>query len=301
MNIKEAESQAGISRRNIRFYEQKGMLHPARNQDNDYRDYSPQDIERLKLIRALRMVDMSLEDIQKVLSGETSLEKAAKAQEKQLRDKAQEVQTAIRFCRTLSQVQAGADMDDLLRQMEQPENLSHLFSQWVEDYKQMRKAQDMAKFTLIPDEPVRTPQEFTAALRQYAQDNGLELVMLRESMNPEFTLDGVEYTAQRLYRSPRGILVPVATIIVTAMHPQQLLPPLEQPKGRVLRAVRYSWIGVVMVVLALMLALDQGWEGLTTLEGIAQVVGIPLVVGLGLFVTDKAVRKAPVPFNFKGQ
>ncbi len=301
MNIKEAESQTGISRRNIRFYEQKGMLHPARNQDNDYRDYSPQDIERLKLIRALRMVDMSLEDIQKVLSGETSLEEAAKAQEKQLRDKAQEVQTAIRFCRTLSQVQVGADMDDLLRQMERPENITHLFSQWVEDYKQMRKAQDMVKFTLIPDEPVRTPQEFTAALRQYAQDNGLKLEMLRESMNPEFTLDGVEYTAQRLYRSHRGSLVPVATIIVTAMHPQQLLPPLEQTKGRVLRAVRYSWIGVIMVVLALMLALDQGWEGLTTLEGIAQVVGIPLVVGIGLFVTDKGVRKAPVPFNFKGQ
>lgn len=301
MNIKEAESRTGISRRNIRFYEQKGMLHPARNQDNDYRDYSPQDIERLKLIRALRMVDMSLEDIQKVLSGETSLEKAAVAQEKQLRDKAQEVQTAIRFCRTLSQVQVGADMDDLLRQMERPENITHLFSQWVEDYKQMRKAQDMVKFTLIPDEPVRTPQEFTAALRQYAQDNGLKLEMLRESMNPEFTLDGVEYTAQRLYRSHRGSLVPVATIIVTAMHPQQLLPPLEQTKGRVLRAVRYSWIGVIMVVLALMLALDQGWEGLTTLEGIAQVVGIPLVVGIGLFVTDKGVRKAPVPFNFKGQ
>lgn len=298
MNIKEAESLTGISRRNIRFYEQKGMLHPARNQDNDYREYSAQDIERLKLIRALRMVDMPLEDIQKVLRGETSLEKAAVAQEKQLREKAQEVQTAIRFCRTLSQVQVGADMDDLLRQMERPENITHLFSQWVEDYKQMRQAQDMVKFTLIPDGPVRTPQEFTAALRQYAQDNGLELVMLRESMNPEFTLDGVEYTALRRYRSYRS-LVPVATIIVTAMHPQQLLPPLEQPKGRVLRAVQYSWIGVIMVVLALMLALDQGWEGLTTLEGIAQVVGIPLVVGIGMFVTDKVVRKAPVPFNFK--
>ena len=192
-------------------------------------------------------------------------------------------------------------MDDLLRQMERPENITHLFSQWVEDYKQMRKAQDMVKFTLIPDEPVRTPQEFTAALRQYAQDCGMELVMLRESMNPEFTLDGVEYTAQRLYQSLRGIVVPVATIHVTAKHPQQLLPHLEQPKGRVLRAVRYSWIGVIMVGLALILALDQGWEGLTTLEGIAQVVGIPLVVGVGLLASIKAGQKAPVPFNFKGK
>ena len=87
MNIKEAEYQTGISRRNIRFYEQKGMLHPARNQDNDYRDYSPQDIERLKLIRALRMVDMSLENIRDVLQGTATLEQAVAAQEAQLQRK----------------------------------------------------------------------------------------------------------------------------------------------------------------------------------------------------------------------
>ena len=74
MNIKEAEKLTGISRRNIRFYEQKGMLHPARNQDNDYRDYSPQDIQRLKLIRALRMVDMPLEEIREVVEGKASID-----------------------------------------------------------------------------------------------------------------------------------------------------------------------------------------------------------------------------------
>ena len=104
MNIKEAEKLTGISKRNIRFYEQKGMLHPARNQDNDYRDYSSQDIERLKLIRALRMVDMPLEEIQKVLDGKTSLEDAATAQERQLRERVQEVQTAIRFCKSLQEI-----------------------------------------------------------------------------------------------------------------------------------------------------------------------------------------------------
>ena len=84
MNIKEAEKLTGISRRNIRFYEQKGMLHPARNQDNDYRDYSPQDIQRLKLIRALRMVDMPLEEIREVVEGKATLEQAVVAQAQQL-------------------------------------------------------------------------------------------------------------------------------------------------------------------------------------------------------------------------
>ena len=107
MNIKEAEKLTGISKRNIRFYEQKGMLHPARNQDNDYRDYSPQDIQRLKLIRALRMVDMPLEEIQKVLDGKTSLEDAATAQERELGERVQEVQAAIRFCKSLHGLSGG--------------------------------------------------------------------------------------------------------------------------------------------------------------------------------------------------
>ena len=54
MNIKEAEKATGVSVRNIRFYEQKGLLAPARNQENDYRDYSDADIQRLQLIRAVR-------------------------------------------------------------------------------------------------------------------------------------------------------------------------------------------------------------------------------------------------------
>lgn len=299
MNIKEAEKLTGISRRNIRFYEQKGMLHPARNQDNDYRDYSSQDIERLKLIRALRMVDMPLEEIQKVLEGKTTLEDAAAAQEKQLRDKVQEVQTAIRFCRTLSQVQAGADVDHILRQMEQPENLAHLFAQWVDDYKQMRRAQDMMKFTLLPDEPVRTPQEFTAALRQYAQDNGMELVMIREDMNPEFTLDGVEYTARRRYQAPRGMPLPMAVIHVTAKHPQQLLPTLPQPERRVLRAARYGWIFGIMVFLAALIVLGEGPGVFTSLEGVAAVVGLPLLAGVGLFAEVQGWRRVEYPFNFK--
>lgn len=47
MNIKQAEALSGVSKRNIRFYEQEGMIHPARNQENDYREYSNSDIKTL--------------------------------------------------------------------------------------------------------------------------------------------------------------------------------------------------------------------------------------------------------------
>ena len=56
MNGKEAEKITGISRRNLRFYEDQGLIEPERNPENDYREYSEKDIERLKIIRSLRLL-----------------------------------------------------------------------------------------------------------------------------------------------------------------------------------------------------------------------------------------------------
>ena len=53
MNIKQASDASGVSSRNIRYYEQEGLLCPARNPENDYRIYTDRDVHTLKLIRAL--------------------------------------------------------------------------------------------------------------------------------------------------------------------------------------------------------------------------------------------------------
>ena len=69
MNIKQAAEQSGVSARNIRYYEQAGLLTPARNPENEYRIYSQADVRALKLIRMLRTLDMPVEEIGTVLNG----------------------------------------------------------------------------------------------------------------------------------------------------------------------------------------------------------------------------------------
>ena len=49
MKIREVEEQTGLTRANIRFYESKGLLKPQR-QENNYRDYTQQDLEQLRNI-----------------------------------------------------------------------------------------------------------------------------------------------------------------------------------------------------------------------------------------------------------
>lgn len=282
MNIKEAEYQTGISRRNIRFYEQKGMLHPARNQDNDYRDYSPQDIERLKLIRALRMVDMSLEDIRDVLQGTATLEQAVAAQEAQLQRKIQDAQTAIRFCRSLGKLGEGAEVDAILREMDQKENRKHLFTQWKQDYKKMCKFLQQATFTFIPDGAVTNPREFTQALLEFARENEVDITITKEGMYPEFTLEGIEYTAERLYTSMGR--APIATLRCTAKYPELLEPDLPAGRKRAMKLLHFAWIPLAVVLASVwVVACNGGLSFLTTLDGVVLAIVFPLMVGVMLY------------------
>lgn len=67
MNIKEAADRLGISARAIRFYEEKGLIQPAKQTNNGYRTYTENDIWRLQTIAALREIGMSLQDITQAL------------------------------------------------------------------------------------------------------------------------------------------------------------------------------------------------------------------------------------------
>ncbi len=62
MKIGEASRQSGLSKKNIRFYESKGLLRVQRT-DNDYRDYTAQDVRDLQQIRLLRSAGVCLSDI----------------------------------------------------------------------------------------------------------------------------------------------------------------------------------------------------------------------------------------------
>lgn len=56
----------GVSHRTLRFYQQKGLLSPKRR--GNTRLYLPRDFAHMKIIVAAREIDMSLEDIDRILS-----------------------------------------------------------------------------------------------------------------------------------------------------------------------------------------------------------------------------------------
>lgn len=69
MKINEVEALAGITKKNIRFYEEQGLLSPRRNPENGYRDYGSEEVQVLRRIKLLRKLDVPIDEIRLMLQG----------------------------------------------------------------------------------------------------------------------------------------------------------------------------------------------------------------------------------------
>ena len=237
MNIKQASEQSGVSAPNIRFYEKEGLLTPARRQGNGYRDYTAGDIRTLKLIRMLRMLDVPLPTIKAVLRGEQPLQQALQAQQTVLEQQVAQLAAAMQFCADLARQAPQAetlDVDACLTRMEHPATQQGFFSGWLQDYRTLAQVQHQRHFSFIPEGSINTPQEFTAALRAYAEEKGMLFTMTKEGMYPEFSLDDIPYKA---YRNPGKYR---DEICCDAVHPEQLDTGLPLRREKLLRFLRLA-------------------------------------------------------------
>ena len=251
MNIKQTADASGVSARNIRYYEQAGLLTPARNPENDYRIYTDADVRTLKLIRVLRTLDMPVEDIRAVLSGTLPLTEAAERQRRQLEAEQQKLAAAAAFCTELAagdRTAAELDVDDCLARMNSPAPAGGWFTGWVQDYRKMAAAEHKRQFTFTPDTAIATPQEFTAELLAWAAGCGEEIVITHEGMTPRFMLDGIEYRAVRYSSHVRDI--PILRVRCEVCDPAAVQADVEPRRLRRQKLVHEVLPAAVLIVAA---------------------------------------------------
>ncbi len=68
MNISQAAQVCGLSTKAIRYYEDLGLVIPARDVNNSYRVYSAQDVERLSFLRRAKAVGFELDVCRELLA-----------------------------------------------------------------------------------------------------------------------------------------------------------------------------------------------------------------------------------------
>ena len=259
-SVKEVSLITGITEQNIRYYERKGLLAPERNKKNSYREYSDEDVDRLKMILLFRKLDMPLADIKRLLEGSVTLDEAMTAQISRLESEKEKLDAALEFCGTIQESQlAELDVDSCLERIREKEREGSVFAKIAEDYTAVVKSEMEREFSFMPDAPCRDPREFTEELLKFADQENLNIVITKEGMSPRFMMDGIEYWAYRT-SGRYGI-----TVHCEMVHPEDYIPEgMSEKKYRRYRALSYIGIPVLIFFTAnlwLFRELLKSWEG----------------------------------------
>ncbi|SDZ89741.1 DNA-binding transcriptional regulator, MerR family [Pseudobutyrivibrio sp. ACV-2] len=111
MKINQVEELVGITKKNIRFYEEQGLICPERNRDNGYREYSLKDVELLNKIKLLRRLEVPIEEIKRLEIGEISVTDCLDRHISHFTHRQQELDVMKEMCREM--IEADVHFDNL--------------------------------------------------------------------------------------------------------------------------------------------------------------------------------------------
>lgn len=101
MTIKDVENKVGITKANIRYYEEEGLISPKRNVANNYREYSEEDIEQLERIKVLRVLGVPISDIRALKDGKATLDHVMENRLRLLHEEEKDLEAVRRVCENL--------------------------------------------------------------------------------------------------------------------------------------------------------------------------------------------------------
>ena len=124
MKIHEVEQAVGITVKNIRFYEEQGLLSPRRSR-NGYREYGEEEVETLRRIKLLRKIGLPIEEIRQMQSGTHTVADGMRRHLITLERERGSLEQSMALCRRLKDreerleaLDAGARLEEMER-MEQ--------------------------------------------------------------------------------------------------------------------------------------------------------------------------------------
>ena len=122
MKINEVEAQVGITKKNIRFYEEQGLLSPRRDSGNGYRDYGEAEVSVLRQIKLMRKLGVPLEEIRRMQAGGTVADGMRRHLVTLERDR-KSLEQSIRLCQSLKDREERLDALDAAELLEEMERL----------------------------------------------------------------------------------------------------------------------------------------------------------------------------------
>ena len=141
MTIKDVETLLDIPRATVRFYEKEGLISPTR-EGNGYRDYSDEDVEKLKKIIILRKIGLPVEEINDLFDGVKTLEEVLDANIVNLQKQMEELKGAMKLSQKMKEdtVQiASMDVNIYWNTIEEEEKQGNQFIDIAKDIVEIEK------------------------------------------------------------------------------------------------------------------------------------------------------------------
>ena len=138
MKINEVEAQVGITKKNIRFYEEQGLLSPRRNSENGYRDYGEAEVAVLRQIKLMRKLGVPLEEIRRRQAGGTVADRMRRHLVTLERER-KSLEQSIQLCGSLKDREERLDALDAAALLEEMERLEQTGTTFQDKQKQDAK------------------------------------------------------------------------------------------------------------------------------------------------------------------
>lgn len=130
MKINEVEAIVGVTKKNIRFYEEQGLLTPPRNSENGYRDYGEAEIAALRQIKLMRKLGVPISEIRQMQQGTMTVADGMRRHLITLEREEENLRQSVHLCNVLKEREERLDALDaevILHEMEELERSGAVF------------------------------------------------------------------------------------------------------------------------------------------------------------------------------
>ena len=132
MKIYQVEELVGITKKNIRFYEEQGLLNPKRNPENDYREYSLADVKILEKIKLLRKLSVPIEEIRLLQKNKLSFAQSMTQQIERIEKEQQNAEVMKELCARLREESSDLNNLDASRYLMEMEKMEQEGTKFVD-------------------------------------------------------------------------------------------------------------------------------------------------------------------------
>jgi Predicted transcriptional regulators len=117
MHIGEVAERAGLSHRTMRHYDEVGLVTPSGRSEGGFRLYTEDDVERLLLIRRMKPLGYSIEEMKQLLATVDTLRRFPEDEDARARLDALLAETLERRAKLARQLEMADEFSTLLRSL----------------------------------------------------------------------------------------------------------------------------------------------------------------------------------------